>query len=150
MQFFFLAAISLNFIRVSDRRFINQACLCSVPGQHSRCLKRWFPLLIEPLVDYHLVNSRNLQLHLLFTLPTLDQGTALCTMEQLVPLSYQTNGKCFGGTIARHDMVLLTCDNKRYVLKQTARDQCFKEETTVVCPADVLSTVEDPLWLGLK
>ena len=126
--------------------------LASVPSLANTldALKDGFPLLIEPLVDYHLVNSSNLQLHLLFTLPTLDQGTALCTMGQLVPLSYQTNGKCFGGTIARHDMVLLTCNNKRYVLKQTELDQCFKEETAVVCLANVLSTVEDPLWLGLK
>jgi len=104
----------------------------------------------EPLIDYHLVNSRNLQLHLLFTLVTLDQGTAICIMESLVPSSYQINGNCFGGTITWHDLVLLTCDNKRYVLKQAELDLCFKEETPLLCPADVLSTVENLLWLGLK
>jgi len=71
-------------------------------------------------------------------------------MEQLVPLSYQTIGKCSGGKIARHDLVLLTCDNKRYVVKQAELDQCFKEETTLLWEADVLSTVENPSWLGLK
>lgn len=126
--------------------------LASVPSLANTldALKDGFPLLMEPLIDYHLANSRNMQLHLLFTLPTLDQNAAICTTEQLVPLSYQIKNKCFGGTIARHDLVLLTCDNKRYVLKQAELDQCLKEETTLLCPADVLSTVEDPLWLGLK
>jgi len=126
--------------------------LASVPSLANTldALKDGFPLLMEPLIDYHLANSRNLQSHLFFTLPTLDQHAAICTMEQLVPLSYQINNKYFGGTIARHDLVLLTCDNKRYVLKQAELDQCFKEETTLLCPADVLSTVENPLWLGLK
>jgi len=107
--------------------------LASVPSLANTldALKHGFPLLTEPLVDYHLVNSKNLQLHLLFTLPTLDQSTALCTMEQLVPLSYQTNGRCFGGKIARRDLVLLTCDNKRYVVKQAKLDQCFKEDIFV-------------------
>ena len=126
--------------------------LASVPSLANTldALKEGFPLIVQPLIDYHLANSRNLQLQLLFTLPTLDQQSAICTMEQLIPLSYQINGKCFGGTMARHDLVLLTCDNKRYVLKQAELDQCFKDETTFLCPADVLSTVENPLWLGLK
>ena len=126
--------------------------LASVPvlANTLDALKEGFPLIVQPLIDYHLANSRNLQLQLLFTLPTLDQQSAICTMEQLIPLSYQINGKCFGGTMARHDLVLLTCGNKRYVLKQAELDQCFKDETTFLCPADVLSTVENPLWLGLK
>lgn len=48
------------------------------------------------------------------------------------------------------DLVLLTCDDKRYVLKLAKLEQCFKEETTFLCPADVLSTVENLFWLGLK
>ena len=109
--------------------------LASVPSVANTldALKDGFPLLVEPLIDYHLVNSRNLQLQLLFTLPTLDQQKAICTMEQLIPLSYQINNKCLGGTIARHDLVLL-----------------YEEESTFLCPADVLSTVENPLRLGLK
>ena len=113
-------------------------------------LKDGFPLIIEPLVDYQLSTSRNLQLHLLFTLPTLDTQQAICTIEQLVPLSYQINGKCFGGSLTRHDLVLLTCDNTRYVLKQAELEQCFKGETALLCPANMLSTFENPLWLGLK
>ena len=113
-------------------------------------LKDGFPLIIEPLVDYQLSTSRNLQLHLLFTLPTLDTQQAICTIEQLVPLSYQINGKCFGGSLPRHDLVLLTCDNTRYVLKQAELEQCFKGETALLCPANMLSTLENPLWLGLK
>lgn len=77
--------------------------LSSVPSLANtvNALKDGFPLLIEPLTDYHLANSLNLQLQLLFTLPTLDKQNAICIMEQLVPLSYQLEGKCFGRTIAR-------------------------------------------------
>ena len=97
--------------------------------------KDGFPLIIEPLVDYQLSTSRNLQLHLLFILPTLKAKQAICTIGwlQLVPLSYQINGKCFGGSLTRHDLVLLTCDNTRYVLK-----------LFFVLPRRC------PLWLGLK
>lgn len=52
--------------------------------------------------------------------------------------------------MARCDMVLLTCDNKRYVLKQSELEKCLHEETTVLCPVDVLSTVKNPIWLGLS
>ena len=57
--------------------------------------KDGFPLIIEPLVDYQLSTSRNLQLHLLFILPTLKAKQAICTIGwlQSVPLSYQINGK---------------------------------------------------------
>jgi len=45
-------------------------------------LKDGFPRLIELVIDYHFANSGNLQLQLLFTLPTLDQQDAICTMEK--------------------------------------------------------------------
>ena len=68
-------------------------------------LRNGFALIMEPLINYELANSRTLQLQFLLTLPTLDTSRAFCTMEQLVPIAYQVNNKCFGGTIARHDLV---------------------------------------------
>lgn len=65
-------------------------------------------------------------------------------------IAYQVNNKCFGGTIACHDLVLLTCKNKRYIVKKADLEQCLHGQTTVLCPANVLSTVENPFWLGLK
>lgn len=46
--------------------------------------------------------------------------------------------------------LVLLCANTRYVLKQAELEQCFKGETALLCPANMLSTLENPLWLGLK
>jgi len=46
-----------------------------------------------------------MQIHLLFTLPELDNSGAICTIEQLVLLSYQANGLCLGGLTARQDLL---------------------------------------------
>ena len=113
-------------------------------------LKSGFALLMEPLIDYQLDPSRTMNLHIMLTLPTLDTKDAFCSMEHLVPLTYKVNNSCYGGTMARHDLVLLTCGNKRYVVKQTDLQQCLRDQTTVLCPVNVLSTVKNPSWLGLK
>lgn len=91
-----------------------------------------------------------MQIHLLFTLPELDNSGAICTIEQLVPVSYQANGLCFSGPITRQDLLLLPCAEKMYIVKQAELEQCSQEASTILCPANVLSTVEDPVWLGLK
>ena len=58
-------------------------------------LKEGFSLIMEPLVDYEFTANKKMQLSLLFTLPELSSPSALCTIEQLVPITYQNNGKCF-------------------------------------------------------
>ena len=113
-------------------------------------LQRGFSLMIEPIVDFQLANSRSMQIHLVFTFPELANTTAICTLEQLVPLSYQIDTHCFGGAITRTDLLLLSCAYKRYVITQTELKQCFKADSTILCPENVLSAVEDPVWLGLK
>ena len=52
--------------------------------------------------------------------------------------------------ISRHDLLLLSCEDKRYVVKQTELEQCFHADSTILCPDRVLSTVENPDWLSLK
>ena len=113
-------------------------------------LRNGFSLMMEPVVDFQLASSRTMQIHLVFTLPELDNTNALCTLEQLIPISYNKGKHCFGGSITRQDLLLLSCEDKRYVVKQAELDQCFHAEFTVLCPKHVLSTVEDPTWLGLK
>ena len=113
-------------------------------------LKTGFALIMEPLIDYQLDNSRTMRIHFMFTLPTLDTKEAFCILEHLVPMTYQVNNSCFGGTMARHDLLLLNCEDKRYVVKQADMEQCLHEETTVLCPAAVLSAVKNPSWLGLE
>lgn len=89
------------------------------------------------------------KINLLFTLPNL-HSSSICTLEQLSPISYQLNGLCFGGAISRHDLLLLSCEDKRYVVTQTELEQCFHADSTMLCPDHVQSTVENPNWLGLK
>ena len=47
------------------------------------------------------------------------------------------------------DLSLITCGVKHYVLKSTKLDQCSRDDTTILCPANVLTTVHEPHWLGL-
>ena len=112
-------------------------------------LRAGFALMIEPVVDFKVTNLCTVQIHLLFTLPNL-HSTSICTLEQLSPRSCQLNGLCFGGAFSRHDLLLLSCEDKRYVVTQTELEQCFRADSTILCPDHVLSTVENPDWLGLK
>ena len=47
------------------------------------------------------------------------------------------------------DLLLLTCDNQRYLLKAAELDKCFQDDTTILCPENILHTVQQPTWLGL-
>ena len=54
----------------------------------------------------------------------------------------------FGGPLPRTDLSLLTCGIHRYVLKSTELE-CSQDDTTILCPANALTTVKEPKWLGL-
>jgi len=112
-------------------------------------LKSGFAAIMQPLVDYEFTNNKKLQLNLLLTLPEIPAGSALCTVEQLLPINYQNKGHCFGGPLPRADLSLLMCGTKRFVLRNTELDRCFQDDTTILCPANVLDTVTEPHWLGL-
>ena len=112
-------------------------------------LKAGYSTILEPLVDYEFAANKKMQLSLLFTLPEISSQAALCSIEQLIPITYQHNGRCFGGPFPRTDLSLLTCGIHRYVLKSTELEQCSQDDTTILCPANVLTTVKEPKWLGL-
>ena len=90
-----------------------------------------------------------MELNLLLTLPEVSWANALCILEQLTPITYQHNGVCFGGPLPQNDLSLITCGAKRYVLKSTELEQCLRDDTTILCPTNVLTTVKEPHWLGL-
>ena len=113
-------------------------------------LRNGFDLMVEPVMDFQIAKSRIMQIHLVFTLPEIDGVSALCSLEQLLPISYQVDNVCFGRSITRPDLLLLTCEDKRYVVTKAELEQCFHGENTILCPKNVLSTVEDQSWLGLK
>ena len=128
-----------------------EICLAKIPSMiHTiTALKAGFSIIMQPLVDYEFTANKKIQLNLLFTLPEVSAENALCILEQLVPITYQHNGLCFGGPLPRTDLSLITCGAKRYVLKSTELDQCSRDDTTIFCPTNVLTTVQEPHWLGL-
>lgn len=112
-------------------------------------LKSGFAAIIQPLVDYEYQHNKKLQVNLLFTLPEISSSQSLCTIEQLRPITYRHNGYGFGGPIPFDDLLLLTCDKKRYLLRAPELDKCFQDDTTILCPGNLLHTVQQPTLLGL-
>ena len=113
-------------------------------------LKNGFSLMLNPLVDVQFPSARQLRLHLLFTLPVLTASQAICTIQQLVPIIYRIDGRCYSGTIPRQDLLLLICEDKRFVIKNTELAHCRQNSETILCPRDLLATVDSPIWLGEK
>ena len=112
-------------------------------------LKSGFDAVMQPLVDYEFDSNKQLRLNILFTLSEISSTKALCTIEQLLPITYQNNSHCFGGPITRDDLLLLTCANQRFILKAGELARCSQDDTTILCPENVLHTVSEPHWLGL-
>ena len=111
-------------------------------------LKSGFAAIIQPLVDHEYQHSEKLQLNLLFTLPEISSSQSLCTIEQLRPITYRHNEHCFGGPLPFDDLLLLTCDKKRFLLRTPELDNFFEDDTTILCPGNLLHTVQQPTWLG--
>ena len=76
-------------------------------------LKAGFSIVVLHLVDYEFTANKNMQLNLLFTLPEVSLENALCILEQLAPITYRHNGFCFGGSLPRNDLSLITYGAKR-------------------------------------
>ena len=52
-------------------------------------LRNGFDLMVEPVIDFQI--SHIMQIYLVFTLPEIDGVGALCSLEQLLPISYQVD-----------------------------------------------------------
>ena len=113
-------------------------------------LKNGFSVMLNPLVDTKFPSQRKLQMHFLFLLPVLSSSASVCTMEQLIPITYRVNDACYGGILPRHDLRLLTCQTKQYIIKETELHHCAQTSDTILCPKDLLATVDSPDWLGPK
>ena len=119
-------------------------------NQAINALKNGLSLMFNPLVDIQFPSAKQLQLHLLFTLPVITSSQAVCTIQQLVPVTYRVDKKCYSGTIPRHDLLLIICGDKRFVIKSTELAHCKQNSETILCPRDLLDTVDSPVWLGEK
>lgn len=110
--------------------------------------KTGFAAIIQPLVDYEYQHNKELQLNLLSTLLEISSSQSLCTIEQLRPITYKHNEHCFGRPIPFDDLLLLNCDKQRFLLRSPELDKCFHDVTTILCPGNLLHTVQQPTWLG--
>lgn len=116
----------------------------------SDALCNGFSLMMNPLVDIQFPTAKQLQLQLLFTLPPVRSTKVVCPIQQLVPISYRINNQCYSGTIPRQDLLLLICQEKRYVITNSELSHCTQNSETILCPHDLLATVHSPSWLGKK
>ena len=97
--------------------------------------------IMQPLVDYEFQHNKELQLNILLTLPEVSSSKSLCTLEQLKPrITYQHKGHCFGGPLPYDDLLLLTSENERFLLKAPELDKCFQDDTKILCPCRTYPT----------
>ena len=108
-----------------------------------------FPLLIEPMVDCSFSDSKNFVLNILFTVPEIPDENSFCTLEYVTPIKYNVSGTCYTGPITRHDLALVTCPDSRFLLPTTSLSKCFHDDSTYLCPQQVLALVNTTSWLGM-
>ena len=112
-------------------------------------LHEGYSLLINPILEYgH--TSRYIGLHMLFTLPVLKDKTSICTVEYLTPLKYNISGTCYSGPLTRNELSLVTYTNSKTVIMADTISKCYKEESTILCSANVLTLARTVEWLGLN
>ena len=112
-------------------------------------LRDGFSLLLQPMVDYAYDYRQQLLASLLFTVPTVDTDNDFCVLEYLTPLTYNISGKCYTGPMARSDLALVSCPDRRFQVPVSALGPCFQDDNTLVCPHSVLRTIHKPDWLGI-
>lgn len=82
------------------------------------------------------------------SVPEITSTNHLCTIEHLSPISINISGTCYTGPVTQKDLVLITCENSQKLITTEALNKCFKDDTTVLCPSNVLQTVSNIDWLG--
>lgn len=112
-----------------------------------KALEDGFPLLMDPVTEYSKESSA-LTLRTLFTIPRITSKDALCTIETLSSLTYKIGSRCFTGPLSRHDLVLITCANRKLVLEAAVLTACFSEHNALLCPEKLLTNADDVAWLG--
>ena len=85
------------------------------------------PLLINTILEFE-HNDRWIGLHIL---------------EYLSPLTYKRSDTCYSGPLTRQEFALITCSDTKTVVKADTLTKCYKEENTLLCPANVLTLVRD-------
>lgn len=115
----------------------------------AKALTAGFSLLLQPMVDYEYERAHRLQLNLLLTLPQIASDNDFRVIEYITPLKYNVSHTCYTGPVARADLALVSCPNRRFLLPVAALQTCFQDDTTAICPHSVLVKLSDSDWLGL-
>ena len=114
----------------------------------AKALADGFPILMSPITQYDHKDTY-ISLHTLITLPRITTSTAFCTIEYLMPLTYQTNKRCYTGPLTRNDLILVSCPNSKIVMRSEALSRCFSQHGTLVCPDSITRHSQDNSWLGI-
>ena len=96
-----------------------------------------FSVLALPMVDYE-YHNKHLELNILMSIPEIRDTNSLCTIEHLSPVKINISNVCYSGLVSQKDLVLITCDKTQKLITTAALNKCFKDETTVFCPANIL------------
>ena len=110
-------------------------------------LEQGFSVLALPMVDYE-YQQKHLELNILVSVPEITSTNHLCTIEHLSPISINISGTCYTRPVTQKDLVLITCESYQKLITTEALNKCFKDDTTVLCPSNVLQTVSNIDWLG--
>ena len=113
----------------------------------AKALADSFPILMNPLTQYE-HKDRYISLHTMVTLPRITTKTAFCTIEYLLPLTYQVNKRCYSCPLTRNDLILVSCLNSKIVIKSDALAKCFNQHGTLICLDSVTRRSQDVSWLG--
>lgn len=110
-------------------------------------LKEGFPLLVNPLVNIE-HTGKQLDLSILFTVPGIPNMRSFCTEEYLSPIKYNTSGTCYTGPITYNDLALITCSNTKSLIKAVSVEKCYQEDSSLLCPQNILQPIHNIAWLG--
>ena len=110
-------------------------------------LKEGFPLLVNPLVNIE-HTGKQLDLSILFTVPGIPNMRSFCTEEYLSPIKYNTSGTCYTGPITYNDLALITCSNTKSLIKAVSVEKCYQEDSSLICPQNILQPIHNIAWLG--
>ena len=112
----------------------------------SLVLREGFPLFVNPMVDIEHVGNQ-IEASILLTIPVISDLTGFCTLEYLTPIKFQSADTCYSGPVTKSNLVLLTCPDSKRIVTTEALNKCY-QDTSVICPTNVLTVATSISWLG--
>lgn len=107
-----------------------------------------FPLIVNPFTEFF-KNKNSVMLDILATLPIISEQNSVCTMENLVSLTYKVKDKCYSGPLFHNDFVLISCKHTNMIVKADLLTACYTRKNAILCPEIILKSANDSAFIGL-